>query len=233
APRRDAGRTLPARTRKRPHTRRRRRPVWMDRYPAWSRYAVGAGHPRDPGRCPCIHDAPVGDAARQGVRRRGHPAVPSAAARITRTNRIRSGDRSGRRRSARGRPHLRRRPATRRHDRRVPPAPVSTRQESSMTSPPDETVHVEVRGGAYADSVALLQVSKDVTGTPGVLAAQVAMATELNLELLAQMGFDIPETTPNDMVVAIRAESPEAVPTAIAAVDTALAATTRGRSESA
>ncbi|HLR85608.1 MAG TPA: FdrA family protein [Nocardioidaceae bacterium] len=102
-----------------------------------------------------------------------------------------------------------------------------------MTSPPDETVHVEVRGGAYADSVALLQVSKDVTGTPGVLAAQVAMATELNLELLAQMGFDIPETTPNDMVVAIRAESPEAVPTAIAAVDTALAATTRGRSESA
>lgn len=102
-----------------------------------------------------------------------------------------------------------------------------------MTSPPDETVHVEVRSGAYADSVALLQVSKDVAGVPGVLAAQVAMATRLNLDMLAQMGFDIPETTPNDMVVAIRAESADAVPAAVAAVETALAASTRGRTESA
>ena len=102
-----------------------------------------------------------------------------------------------------------------------------------MTSPPDETVHVEVRGGAYADSVALLQVSKDVAGTPGVLAAQVAMATRLNLDLLAEMGFDLPATTPNDMVVALRVESRDVVPSAVAAVDAALAATARGRSESA
>ncbi|WP_278255385.1 hypothetical protein [Nocardioides convexus] len=38
--------------------------------------------------------------------------------------------------------------------------------------------HVEIRSGAYADSVALLQVSRDVAATPGVAAAQVAMATE-------------------------------------------------------
>ena len=37
--------------------------------------------------------------------------------------------------------------------------------------------HVELRPGAYADSVTLLQVSRAVQGAEGVLAAQVAMAT--------------------------------------------------------
>jgi FdrA protein len=52
--------------------------------------------------------------------------------------------------------------------------------------------HVEIRRGAYADSVALLQVSRSVQGTPGVEAAQVAMATGLNLEVLTGMGFTVP-----------------------------------------
>ena len=97
----------------------------------------------------------------------------------------------------------------------------------------NETVHVEVRSGAYADSVALLQVSKDVASTPGVLAAQVAMATQLNLDMLEQMGFALPETTPNDMVVALRVDSSDAIPAAVGAVDAALAATGRTRSEGA
>ncbi|UPK74030.1 FdrA family protein [Nocardioidaceae bacterium SCSIO 66511] len=102
-----------------------------------------------------------------------------------------------------------------------------------MTSPPsDDSVHVEIRPGAYADSVTLLQVSKDVAATPGVSAAQVAMATPLNLDLLSTMGFQIGETTPNDMVVALRVESPDAVDSAVAAVDAALAAASRGRSDS-
>lgn len=69
----------------------------------------------------------------------------------------------------------------------------------------DPTTHVEVRPGAYADSVTLLQVSRTVQGLPGVASAQVAMATPLNLDVLTQMGFSVPaEATPNDMVVAIR-----------------------------
>ncbi len=87
--------------------------------------------------------------------------------------------------------------------------------------------HVELRAGAYADSVALLQVSKDVAAVPGVLAAQVAMATELNLDVIAGMGFTLPEATPNDMVVALRLDSEDNLAGALAAVDEAIAATRR------
>jgi FdrA protein len=89
------------------------------------------------------------------------------------------------------------------------------------------TEHVELRRGAYADSVALLQVSRDVAATAGVLAAQVAMATPLNLDVLASMGFTIPEATPNDMVVALRLAEDDALPAALAAVEAALATTSR------
>ena len=88
--------------------------------------------------------------------------------------------------------------------------------------------HVEVRPGAYADSVTLLQVSRAVQATPGVVAAQVAMATGLNLEVLEGMGFDVPASSPNDMVVALRLhdDADDAdLATALAAVDTALAPT--------
>jgi FdrA protein len=96
------------------------------------------------------------------------------------------------------------------------------------------TIHVELRAGAYADSVALLQVSRQVADTPGVAAAQVAMATDLNVEVLGQMGFDVPASaTPNDMVVAIRlADDADdgALDVALAAVAAAL--TTRAASGS-
>ncbi len=65
------------------------------------------------------------------------------------------------------------------------------------------TRHVEVRSGQYHDSVALMQTSRALSTVDGVTAALVAMATELNLELLAGMGFDVPEAGPNDLVVAV------------------------------
>ncbi|QBR91924.1 FdrA family protein [Nocardioides euryhalodurans] len=87
----------------------------------------------------------------------------------------------------------------------------------------DPTDHVELRS-AYADSVALLQVSRDVQAVPGVATAQVAMATPLNLEVLASMGFDVPSAaTPNDMVVAVRTAPDGDLSAALAAVDAALA----------
>ena len=82
--------------------------------------------------------------------------------------------------------------------------------------------HVEVRTGAYADSVTLLEVSRSVGAEPGVDAAMVAMATPLNLDLLADMGFASPDAGPNDMVVAIRLADGD-LDTALAAVDRALA----------
>ena len=96
------------------------------------------------------------------------------------------------------------------------------------------TTHVELRRGAYADSVTLLQVSRTVQGTPGVAAAQVAMATELNVEVLTQMGFEVPAgTTTNDLVVALRLDDDGDLASAFAAVDAALAASTRRTTGSA
>lgn len=87
------------------------------------------------------------------------------------------------------------------------------------------TTHVELRRGAYHDSVSLMQVSRAVAGTPGVSAAQVAMATELNVEVLRGMGFDVPaEAGPNDLVVAIRADGADGLDAGLAAVTDALAA---------
>lgn len=85
--------------------------------------------------------------------------------------------------------------------------------------------HVELRSGAYADSVTLLQVSRAVQASPGVVAAQVAMATGLNLEVLEGMGFVVLDSSPNDMVVALRLDADADVDHALAAVDAALAPT--------
>jgi FdrA protein len=88
------------------------------------------------------------------------------------------------------------------------------------------TTHVEVRHGVYHDSVTLLQVSRDVTALDGVDEAVVAMATGLNLQILADLGFGdgIDDATPNDLVVAVRAADDAAVGAARAAIDAALAA---------
>ena len=54
------------------------------------------------------------------------------------------------------------------------------------------TSEVSVRRGQYRDSVTLMQLSRELSTVDGVEAAFVAMATELNLDLLAGMGFDRP-----------------------------------------
>ena len=79
---------------------------------------------------------------------------------------------------------------------------------------------VEVRAGAYHDSVTLLQVSKAVADVEGVAAAQVAMATDLNVEVIRRMAFEVPDGAgPNDLLVAVRADGDDA----LAAADAVLA----------
>jgi FdrA protein len=73
---------------------------------------------------------------------------------------------------------------------------------------------VIVQRGAYHDSVTLMQVSQRA-------GASVAMGTPLNLELIAAQGFERPEAGPNDLVIAVRGNDPEAV---LAEVEAALAA---------
>lgn len=88
--------------------------------------------------------------------------------------------------------------------------------------------HLDVRPGAYADSVSLMQVSRRVGEVDGVSATLVAMATELNLDLLAGMGFTPPAAGPNDLIVAIRADGDAALEAALAELEAALAATSGG-----
>lgn len=83
--------------------------------------------------------------------------------------------------------------------------------------------HVDLRPGMYADSVTLLQVSQRVSQVAGVDAAMVAMATELNLDVIAGMGFAVPSVDPNVLIVAVRA-SEDALDAALAELDAALAA---------
>jgi FdrA protein len=85
--------------------------------------------------------------------------------------------------------------------------------------------HVEARSGAYADSVTLMRLSADVRQTHGVQAALIAMATDLNLELLPPMGFQPPrDIGPNHLLIAVRASDDAALAGALAAVDTAISA---------
>lgn len=87
------------------------------------------------------------------------------------------------------------------------------------------TRHVELRRGSYRDSVRLMQISRIVTDIPGVSAGLVAMATPLNLDLAAGMGFRLPpEATPNDLLIAIEAADEQAVRAALARLDAELTA---------
>ncbi len=84
---------------------------------------------------------------------------------------------------------------------------------------------VEVHPGRYHDSVRLMQASKALQEVPGVGNALVAMATELNLALLADMEFDTDaaaDAGPNDLLVAIHADTEEAIGAAKLALDQAL-----------
>ena len=84
---------------------------------------------------------------------------------------------------------------------------------------------VEIHPGRYHDSVRLMQASKALQNVPGVADALVAMATELNLSLLEEMSFDMADAAgagPNDLLLAVRAESEDDIAAAHRALDDAL-----------
>ena len=68
------------------------------------------------------------------------------------------------------------------------------------------TRHVEVRPGVYRDSVTLMQLSVELEDHPGVEHALVAMGTTLNLELLTESGYPVPDHVgAHDLVIAFDA----------------------------
>ncbi|MEV4106192.1 FdrA family protein [Nonomuraea sp. NPDC049695] len=69
---------------------------------------------------------------------------------------------------------------------------------------------VLVRKGTYHDSVALMRISRALTEMSGVEVAMVAMATELNLGILRDLGFTVPAADPGDLLIAVRAHDTRA-----------------------
>lgn len=67
---------------------------------------------------------------------------------------------------------------------------------------------IVIRPNSYYDSVSLMAISQQVVDIPGVQAAVVAMATDMNKELLEHVGLLTPEADaagPSDLVIAVGA----------------------------
>jgi FdrA protein len=80
----------------------------------------------------------------------------------------------------------------------------------------------EIRPGAYADSIVLMQLQSALAAEPDVLDAGVVMGTEANLELLAANALrpdSLADVGADDLLVVVRAESEEAARAALSRVD--------------
>ncbi len=82
----------------------------------------------------------------------------------------------------------------------------------------------QVRRGAYYDSVVLMQLQRGLLELPEVLDAGAVMATPVNLELLDASGLRPKEaTSPDDLLIVVKADNERAALDALAQVDSLLA----------
>ncbi len=88
------------------------------------------------------------------------------------------------------------------------------------------SIRVQIRPGAFYDSVVLMQLQKSLTALPGVLDAGVVMGTEANKQILRQsdlMSHAAQDARPEDLVIAVRAASAVASQAALDQIDALLA----------
>ena len=93
------------------------------------------------------------------------------------------------------------------------------------------TTKVEIRTGAYYDSIILMQLQRSLAEQPGVLDAGVVMGTEANKDVLAQSDLLAPQTEtagPDDLVIVVRGQDESAAQAALEQVDELLSARSRG-----
>ena len=82
-----------------------------------------------------------------------------------------------------------------------------------------------IRAGFYLDSVALMRISRQLEGLAGVSAASLMMGSRSNKDLLRDAGLldaDAERAGANDLVIAIRADAPQALQAALDAAEAAL-----------
>jgi FdrA protein len=90
------------------------------------------------------------------------------------------------------------------------------------------TDRIVVRRNTYHDSVTLMLASRDAESAPGVSFAAALAATPVNLQLLAERGFEFDAGVgPNDLIVAIRADRDDDADAAIRTVEERLSAQER------
>ena len=86
-------------------------------------------------------------------------------------------------------------------------------------------LHTIIQKNSYMDSVELMVLSKKLGKFEGVEDATVMMGTAANLDIMRKGGFGsdkMDEAKPNDMVIAVKSESDEAVQEVVKAVQEAL-----------
>ena len=93
------------------------------------------------------------------------------------------------------------------------------------------TTKVEIRSGAYYDSIVLMQLQRALTEQPGVLDAGVVMGTKANKEVLAQSSLLVAQAEAagnDDLIIVVRGTDEASAQAALAKVDELVAAR-RGR----
>ncbi|MEN8098362.1 MAG: acyl-CoA synthetase FdrA [Chloroflexota bacterium] len=83
-------------------------------------------------------------------------------------------------------------------------------------------IRVEIRTGAYYDSVILMQLQSSLGSMDGILDTGVVMGTDANKEILAQTGLLVPQVesaAPDDLVIVLRASSDEQAESAMSKID--------------
>ena len=84
---------------------------------------------------------------------------------------------------------------------------------------------IKVEKSTYLDSISLMGISKRVSETAGVKTAMVAMATDTNLLLLKESGFDLAEVkqaSANDLLIAVDARDGVSMEAAFALAERAV-----------
>ena len=91
-------------------------------------------------------------------------------------------------------------------------------------------VKVEIRSGAYYDSVILMQLQRSLANQPGILDAGVVMGTEANKDVLAQSDLLAPEAQAagaDDTVIVVKGEDDSSAQAALQKVDELLSSRRR------
>ncbi|HEX3126774.1 MAG TPA: acyl-CoA synthetase FdrA [Thermoanaerobaculia bacterium] len=88
---------------------------------------------------------------------------------------------------------------------------------------PEPITRCVVRAGSYHDSIVLMRLQRALAALPGVIDAGVIMATPANRDLLAAGGFDLSTAAnPDDLLVAVKAESETVAAEALSRIDALL-----------